>query len=225
MTNDSAGDGIPWCEMHGPYSGENCPTCFKTTPVTTKPQDSATQFHYFVTANTAASEAASTDFYADDDDAAQKKIAEWVKKGKEKGWDMDITGVEKRQQDSAKQTPRYTVSDARPSLSEIPYHCHEHGWWSALKESGCPSCVSVSRKRIRQLEADLAAAREALEKAEAELERIKGTRIKELYYELLYQVCNKYSNETRHQTALRYIRQAENQNNPPSSAALTKEPT
>lgn len=29
------------------------------------------------------------------------------------------------------------------------------------------------------------------------------------YHELLYAVANKYPNETRHETALRYIRQAE----------------
>ena len=32
-----------------------------------------------------------------------------------------------------------------------------------------------------------------------------------LYQELIYNIGNKYPNETRHETALRYIRQAENQ--------------
>lgn len=33
--------------------------------------------------------------------------------------------------------------------------------------------------------------------------------IKQKYYELIYAVGNKYPNETRHETALRYIKQAE----------------
>jgi hypothetical protein len=40
--------------------------------------------------------------------------------------------------------------------------------------------------------------------------------VSELYNELLIAVGNKFSNESRHQTALRYIRQAEKiENNPP----------
>ena len=34
--------------------------------------------------------------------------------------------------------------------------------------------------------------------------------IRHKYNELLYAVCRKFPNETRHQTALRYIREAEN---------------
>lgn len=45
-----------------------------------------------------------------------------------------------------------------------------------------------------------------------------GDDYKSKYYELLYQVSNKHPNETRHETALRYLRQAENQNNPPQAA-------
>lgn len=33
--------------------------------------------------------------------------------------------------------------------------------------------------------------------------------IEEKYYELLYAVGNKYPNESRHETALRYIKEAE----------------
>ena len=40
------------------------------------------------------------------------------------------------------------------------------------------------------------------------LERELAT-CRELYHELLYQVGNKYPDETRHQTALRYLRKAE----------------
>ena len=47
---------------------------------------------------------------------------------------------------------KYTVTDARPPLSDFPYHCADHGWWSAKKESGCPTCVLEARKQIRTLE-------------------------------------------------------------------------
>ena len=39
--------------------------------------------------------------------------------------------------------------------------------------------------------------------------RAERDAFKEQYYELLYAVGNKYPNETRHETALRYITQAE----------------
>lgn len=40
-------------------------------------------------------------------------------------------------------------------------------------------------------------------------------RIRNAYYELLFSVANKYHEESRHETALRYIKQAENQCNLP----------
>jgi hypothetical protein len=46
-----------------------------------------------------------------------------------------------------------------------------------------------------------------------------GAQIKELqakYYELLYGVARKFPNETRHETALRYIRNAETHGNEPA---------
>ena len=49
-----------------------------------------------------------------------------------------------------------------------------------------------------------------------------GAQIKELqakYYELLYGVGSKFPNETRHETALRYIQNAETHNNRPAKAA------
>ena len=42
--------------------------------------------------------------------------------------------------------------------------------------------------------------------------------IEKKYYELILSVGNKYKNETRHQTALRYIKQAENESSSPSKA-------
>lgn len=47
----------------------------------------------------------------------------------------------------------------------------------------------------------------------------KAFRDAKLYQELIYNVSNKYPNETRHETALRYIRKAENQ---PDQAMLTE---
>ena len=48
-------------------------------------------------------------------------------------------------------------------------------------------------------------AQEEIAKQQAEIDELKGK-----YYELLYAVANKFPDETRHQTALRYIQNAEN---------------
>jgi hypothetical protein len=52
---------------------------------------------------------------------------------------------------------------------------------------------------------------EVLAAADTELKQLKADRdaLRDLYNELLFSVGNKYPNETRHQTALRYITQAE----------------
>jgi hypothetical protein len=42
--------------------------------------------------------------------------------------------------------------------------------------------------------------------------------LRALYWELLYAVSKKHPEETRHQTALRYIQQAEKQDNQPTAA-------
>lgn len=47
----------------------------------------------------------------------------------------------------------------RPPASDHPYHCPTHGWWSAVKESGCPNCIVEARERIRKLERELAEAK------------------------------------------------------------------
>jgi hypothetical protein len=53
----------------------------------------------------------------------------------------------------------------------------------------------------------------------AEVQRLRG-----VYDELIYAVGNKYDGETRHQTALRYIRQAESHDGSPGQAALSTPP-
>lgn len=50
------------------------------------------------------------------------------------------------------------------------------------------------------------------------------TDIAALYDELLFAVGNKYPGETRHQTALRYIRRAEEPSNDTAQAAMPPPP-
>ena len=57
--------------------------------------------------------------------------------------------------------------------------------------------IAALEQRVKALEAEIS-------KLRAENERLR-----ELYSELLNQVGNKYPNETRHETALRYIQNAE----------------
>jgi hypothetical protein len=52
------------------------------------------------------------------------------------------------------------------------------------------------------------------------VEKVRAQRLN--YNELLYQVSYKHPNETRHQTALRYIKQSENKNNMPEKSARAK---
>ena len=46
----------------------------------------------------------------------------------------------------------------------------------------------------------------------------------QLYHELLYQVGMKYPNESRHETALRYLKRAEQQANGPAQCAKEDQP-
>lgn len=47
--------------------------------------------------------------------------------------------------------------------------------------------------------------------------------LKSKYHELLYQVAKKFPDESRHETALRYIRQAENHDNGPEKVDQPKD--
>ena len=65
-----------------------------------------------------------------------------------------------------------------------------------------------------------------LAQAEATLAEIKqvAERIIALYEDLLYCVGNKYPNESRHETAKRYLLRAESQNIPCQTAIAKSEP-
>ena len=60
-----------------------------------------------------------------------------------------------------------------------------------------------------------------LERENAALRR-KLEKMREDYHELIMTVGNKYPDETRHQTALRYIQNAENRSNGPDSCAIAE---
>lgn len=62
------------------------------------------------------------------------------------------------------------------------------------------SWLTALKKELQWLKDELKQAREDKE------------RVEEKYYELIYQVAKKHPNESRHETALRYIKQAENRN-------------
>ena len=79
------------------------------------------------------------------------------------------------------------------------------------------------RAELESVKRDYAGMCQVVRDRDAELERVKAIRFKELYYELLYSVGNKFPNETRHQTALRYIRNAENKSDSAGKAAQSNE--
>ena len=78
----------------------------------------------------------------------------------------------------------------------------------------------VSARRIEELETRLADTRLVRDAALAEAYQFKVERdeARKDYYELIYCVGVKHPNETRHETAKRYILAAERQDNPPQAA-------
>lgn len=76
---------------------------------------------------------------------------------------------------------------------------------------GLPSDCGELRQAFRETRDALVAAIEEKEK------------LGDLYQELLVAVANKYDGETRHDTALRYIRERESQCSGPGIAALAQE--
>ena len=88
------------------------------------------------------------------------------------------------------------ISGKQGSLSESLAAAEEElSRYRAGYQGSCYACESVGEKNV-ELEAKLAA-------AEVDAAR---------YHELLYAVQHKHSGETRHETALRYIQQAETPN-------------
>lgn len=98
----------------------------------------------------------------------------------------------------------------------------EGGLLDVQCSQGCASaCIicwsSGAAEQIEAIQTEFA--QKAVEKADSfkldELERLQ-----KLYNELLYEVARKYEGETRHQTALRYIRERETDTgSDPSQAA------
>jgi len=84
------------------------------------------------------------------------------------------------------------------------------------------------RTTTNRLMSERDALRARVEELEADRERLEVTSAR--YNELIFQVGNKYQDETRHETAIRYIRSAEQANNDVSQsgraiAARAKETT
>ena len=73
-------------------------------------------------------------------------------------------------------------------------------WWKAEQQAG---------EALAALAAVAIKARADVAVAEAQTDACELARLRGLYEELLYAVGNKHPRETRHQTALRYIHQAE----------------
>ena len=97
--------------------------------------------------------------------------------------------------------------------------------WVPNAEQAQAICLAINgaQRRLREAEAEnkrilelhkglMAEADRRLEAAERRVER-EETDWSKLYHELLYAVGNKYPGETRHQTALRYIQNAERGSN------------
>jgi hypothetical protein len=79
------------------------------------------------------------------------------------------------------------------------------------------SSVLAHLRRAERVEAELAAFQKYVEKAAPRSTAANRATLayfreeSDRYRELLFAVCNKHPNETRHETVLRYIRQAEKQ--------------
>lgn len=71
--------------------------------------------------------------------------------------------------------------------------------------------VLEAANELRRLFRPVAETPEGLEAQLRPLMRPEGADVSEKYHELLYAVARKFPDETRHETALRYIREAESQ--------------
>ena len=87
--------------------------------------------------------------------------------------------------------------------------CKENGG----KFTDCTGC------EIAELEQELAVERESNEAFSNRIEELhkQNQRIRDSYYDLIMQVAIKHPNESRHETAKRYITQSENHCNGPEA--------
>lgn len=101
-------------------------------------------------------------------------------------------------------------------------HCNGSG----MTSNQPPISKSFEKERRSQLASIIVGKLSPLAKLEA-IENLYAKQISEAekYHELLYQVGNKYDGESRHETALRYIRMAENQDNQGVKENLTQDTT
>ena len=87
-----------------------------------------------------------------------------------------------------------------------------------------PGIVEKWAARALALEAELADYKQAAEDialwGDFNTLRAELALLRSQYYELLYQVATKHENETRHETALRYIRERENRTSGPAMMEL-----
>jgi len=113
-------------------------------------------------------------------------------------------------------------------------YCDAHGTGTEYAW-GCPECVRELRRALKAAESranelnamlehcrDEAAETERMLRAEYANAESRAEETRRLYDELLYQVSMKHLGESRHQTALRYLRQSESNVCWPDSAALAE---
>ena len=111
-------------------------------------------------------------------------------------------------------------------------YCDAHGTGTEYAW-GCPECVRELRRALKAAEsranelnamlehrADEAAEMERMLRAEYANAESRAGETRRLYDELLYQVSMKYPGESRHRTALRYLKLAETHVSGPAFAPL-----
>ena len=80
----------------------------------------------------------------------------------------------------------------------------------------CLRLLDIAKDHARLIGAEVATIQRENDALRAQVATLSAD-----YYELLYAVATKYPSETRHQTALRYIHQAENRNSDADAAKET----
>lgn len=101
-----------------------------------------------------------------------------------------------------------TRSEFDPSLARNYYDL-----WGTYSDAN-----ELLYARVAELEAEMTIINRALsdEGVTSHQLRVRVAELEAQYGELIYAVATKYPDETRHQTALRYIQQAENREDSPA---------